>query len=308
MKRTSTVIILSVLCLLLSACGAEGGSGNVPSWNSLTPLSEEELSYATEFSLTHYSEGLTLLSVSDGERYLIVPESADVPAGLDGDITVLRQPLRNLYLVATSAMDLFRALDAVDCIRLSGLKQNDWYIAEAAGAMERGELLYAGKYSAPDYERICQEKCSLAVESTMIYHTPEVKEQLERLGIPVFVERSSYVRHPLGRMEWIKVYGALLGREEAAGRLFEAELEKLDGILSQSSTGKTVAFFSINSNGSVTVRKSGDYIARSIELAGGRYIFPDLGADDSAVTTLNMQMETFCDEALSADILIYNST
>ncbi|MCQ2439004.1 MAG: ABC transporter substrate-binding protein [Oscillospiraceae bacterium] len=308
MKRTSTVIILSVLCLLLSACGAEGGSGNVPVWNSLTPLSEEELSYATEFSLTHYSEGLTLLSVSDGERYLIVPESADVPAGLDGDITVLRQPLRNLYLVATSAMDLFRALDAVDCIRLSGLKQNDWYIAEAAGAMERGELLYAGKYSAPDYERICQEKCSLAVESTMIYHTPEVKEQLERLGIPVFVERSSYERHPLGRMEWIKVYGALLGREEAAGRLFEAELEKLDDILSQSSTGKTVAFFSINSNGSVTVRKSGDYIARSIELAGGRYIFPDLGADDSAVTTLNMQMETFYDEALSADILIYNST
>ena len=39
----------------------------------------------------------------------------------------------------------------------------------------------------------------------MIYHTPEVKEQLEDFGVPVLVERSSYENHPLGRMEWIKL-------------------------------------------------------------------------------------------------------
>lgn len=51
-----------------------------------------------------------------------------------------------------------------------------------------------------NYETIVSSSCELAVESTMIYHTPEVKEQLERLGIPVLVERSSYESHPLG--EW----------------------------------------------------------------------------------------------------------
>ena len=76
--------------------------------------------------------------------------------------------------------------------------------------MEDGRMLYAGKYNAPDYERILSGSCDLAVESTMIYHSPEVKEQLERLGIPVLVERSSYERHPLGRMEWLKLYGVLL--------------------------------------------------------------------------------------------------
>lgn len=49
--------------------------------------------------------------------------------------------------------------------------------------MEEGKIAYAGKYSAPDYETIVSSSCELAVESTMIYHTPEVKEQLERLGI-----------------------------------------------------------------------------------------------------------------------------
>ena len=32
----------------------------------------------------------------------------------------------------------------------------------------------------------------------MIYHSPEVLEQLERLGIPVLVERSSYETLPAG--------------------------------------------------------------------------------------------------------------
>ena len=46
----------------------------------------------------------------------------------------------------------------------------------------------------------------------MIYHMPEVIEQLERIGVPVLIERSSYEPEPLGRMEWLKLYAALLGR------------------------------------------------------------------------------------------------
>ena len=50
----------------------------------------------------------------------------------------------------------------------------------------------------------------------MIYHNPEVKEKLEDLGIPVLVEMSSYESHPLGRLEWIRVYGLLTDREKEA--------------------------------------------------------------------------------------------
>ena len=60
----------------------------------------------------------------------------------------------------------------------------------------------------------------------MIYHTPEVKERLEEFGIPVLVERSSYESHPLGRVEWIKLYGVLLGKEESLTRL-QAAIDKL---------------------------------------------------------------------------------
>ena len=77
--------------------------------------------------------------------------------------------------------------------------------------MREGSLIFAGKYSQPDYELLLSEQCRLAIENTMLLHNPEVKEKLEQIGIPVIVERSSYEPEPLGRMEWVKFYGALLG-------------------------------------------------------------------------------------------------
>ena len=135
-------------------------------------------------------------------------------------------------------------------------------------------MFYAGKYRTPDYELILSKSCDLAVESTMINHSPEVKEQLEKLGIPVLVERSSYESHPLGRMEWMKLYGALLGKEELAKARFDEQMEHLCGVPEQKNTGKTVAFFYISSNGDVNVRKPGDYVARMIDMAGGIYVDP----------------------------------
>ena len=70
-----------------------------------------------------------------------------------------------------------------------------------------------------------------------------------------------------------------------------------------------MAFFYINSVGAANVRKSGDYVSKMIELAGGKYIFSDLGAeDDNSLSTMNMQMEEFYAKAKDADYIVYNST
>ena len=83
----------------------------------------------------------------------------------------------------------------------------------------------------------------------MIYHMPEVKEKLEQFGIPVLVEHSSYEPHPLGRTEWLKLYGVLLDKEEPAQELFEKQADKVKNLENSKNTGKTVAFFYINSIG-----------------------------------------------------------
>lgn len=267
-----------------------------------------ELQYADQFAVDYYEGDYALITIVGGGQFLLVPEGKEAPEGLDADITVIHQPLENIYLVATSTMDFFRALDGLGSISLSGTKADGWYIDEAKQALEDGSIAFAGKYSAPDYELILSKNCDLALESTMIYHNPEVKEKLEEFGIPVLVEHSSYESHPLGRTEWVKLYGALLDKEEEAEAVFEEQAEKLNSIKDSENTGKTVAFFYINSMGSANVRKSNDYVSKMIELAGGKYIFDDLGTDEEGLSTMNMGMEDFYAGAKDADYIIYNST
>ena len=296
---------LLALALLLTGCAPGSETGE---WSGMTPVSRLETEYARQFSIDYYEQGYKLITIESSGRYLVIPEDGAVPGGLPADITPLRQPLDCIYLAATAAMDLFRALDAVDSVRLSGTDAAGWYIPEAVAALESGAMLYAGKYSAPDYERILAKGCNLAIESTMIYHTPEVKEQLERLGIPVLVERSSYETDPLGRMEWIKLYGALLNRESQARQIFDQAQAALASLPDQPAGGKTVAFFFVNSVGTVNVRKSGDYVAEMIRMAGGQYVPENLEDNGNYLSTMNMDMESFYAAAKDADILIYNST
>lgn len=106
----------------------------------------------------------------------------------------------------------------------------------------------------------------------------------------------------------MKLYGVLTGKEGLAEELFEAEIKNLEGISDQKDTGKTVAFFYITSKGSVNVRKPGDYVAKMIRMAGGTYVPQNAEEEENALSTMNMEMEAFYDQAKDADYIIYNST
>ena len=263
------------------------------------------LLYATQFQIEEYGV-YKMITIGD-ERFWLVPDGEEAVANLPADVTMLRQP-KKAYVVSTSVMDLLQAVDALDDVRLSGTKQEDWYIQAAKDAMADGDMLYAGKYNQPDYEKIISENCDLAIENTMIYHTPEVKEQLEKFGVPVLVERSSYESDPLARMEWVKLYGILLGRTEEAERVFDDAVQRIAPLLDEEPTGKTAAFFSITSNNLATVRKGGDYVAKMIGLAGGSYVFADLTDSGNNLATVNISLEDFYAGARDADVLFYNST
>ena len=326
MKRV--FLILIVLCLLAGCAPAVNPAPTATPAPAETPQStaapEETpaaeadpmavvgsmaLQYATQFTVDYLSCGGALISVGTEDRFLLLPEGVDVPQGAEEDLVVLRQPLGTLYNAASSAMDFFVQLDSLSRVRFTSTSYKNWGIPEVREALDAGTLVYAGKYSAPDFEMLLGEKCSLAIESTMIYHSPDIKEKLENLGIPVLVERSSYEPHPLGRVEWIKLYGLLLGKTAEAEAFYADQLAQVAQLADIPSGELTVAYFHISTARSVVVRKPGDYLSKMIELAGGKYIFDELpGQDDSSLSTMNMDMEAFYAGAKDADVLIYNST
>ena len=312
-------LILLALCLtlLLAACGGpENVATTQPQAETASQAVRYEellfenvmpLSYATGFSVSYSEEGYKLLTIGEDQTYLVVGEDMPVPEEVPDAVTVLQQPLDQIYLVSTGAMDHFIELNALDSIILSSQKADAWYLPEAKQAMEEGKIAYAGKYSAPDYETVLGSGCNLVIENAMIYHAPEVLEKLRSLGLPVLVELSSYESHPLGRMEWIKLFSALVNKEEEAAAYYDSMLASLEPVMNQEPTGKTVSFFYITTSGGINVRRPSDYVSCAIGLAGCENVSFSEDQADVGTSTMTIQMEAFYQGVQDADILIYNS-
>ena len=351
-----------------------------PEIDGLRFISSEKNDVAEYFRLSVYEDAsgakYQLLETAGGlHRYLIVPADAQVSdrksdhftaraseansankekKGDALELTVLQQPLTTTYVAASAVMAPLCDLGAVSQIRFSGLREEGWYVDEARAAMKAGSMLFAGKYSEPDYETLLREGCDLALESTMIYRSPEVIEKLSALGIPVYIDYSSYEPHVLGRLEWIRVYGALFGHEEEAQQWYASERDRIraiqkdaemsSGEASQSgkSTEKsetktsrnskneassigtssgsagtdttadlrpTVVYFYVNSSGQIQVRQPHDYIPELLELAGARYLAPDMkGLSGSRKSNVTVSLEDFYSSCRDADYLIYSAT
>lgn len=300
------LIIILTLLVILSGCGGakEAALPAATEIPGLEFIERAKLSYAGQFAIDRYEGGYSLIHIAGDGDYLSVPEGGKIPDGIDPSIKIIRRPLSGVYMAATAVMGFFDALGRTDAVRFSSVSADGWYIDGAKAAMERGEILYAGKYSLPDYELLLSEGCGLSVQSTMIGHAPEVKEKLEELGITVLVDHSSYEAHPLGRSEWVKLYGELLGESELAEELFDEQKSLLEGVTANSGE-KTAVCFYISGGGRIVAHRAGDYVSKMIELAGGRNILP--ARDGSgALSTVTMEPEEFYSEAKDADVIIYD--
>ena len=308
MKKLFILVITSLLAF--SSCSKKQETSDKTEtidFASIGKTQTIDFKYALQISIDRYGD-YSLITIAGKDSFLLVPEDKSVPKSVPENVTILKQPLDKTYLVSSAVMDLIKTAGAMDSIKFSGTKENDWYIPQAVQAMKEGKIKYAGKYSSPDYELLVKENCTLAIENTMIYHKPAAKEKLEELGIPVLVEHSGYESHPLGRLEWIKLYGILFNKEKEANEYFENKIAEVENIMQSESTGKTVAFFYVTSHGAVNIRKPGDYISKLISLAGGTYIPSHISnEEDNALSTLNMQFEDFYASCLNADIIIYNN-
>ena len=294
-----------------------------PELTGLTLIDSLPLLYTKGFEVEHYEDNAknrySFITIADGDMSGETSQYFLMASGGKGDISLLEEnkkknpgltviyDTKKTCIVSGQAMDPVAKLGAMENIAFSGRKKDDWAIPEAKDAMEKGGILYAGKYSSPDFELLLSGGCGLMIENTMIYHNPKIKEKLESIGIPVLVERSGYEDDPLGRLEWVKLYGAIFDREEEAKKLFDEQVERIEKVKGLPETDKTVAVFSVDSNGRVSVRRPGDYISRMIELSGGKYL-PKGPLGDSSSSTVKLSMEDFFLKCESADILIYNST
>ena len=270
-------------------------------YTKMTPTRSMELKYAKCFSVDYFENGCKLIKIVDGTEILTVPAGLDVPENVPESTYVLQQPVQKILVSSTPVTSLINAIGALDAITLTTYDVDSWYIDEVKAALTEGKMTYIGDYKAPDYEKITAEGSTFCIFSTML--TDDVRAQLENIGLDVMLDQSAQEDHPLARVEWAKLYGAMFDREAEAEEVFNKQAEYVTELEKMEKTGKTVAMFYITSKGVLYARNADDYMAKMIALAGGEYALSDVGVGETG--TAKMELEAFYDKAKDADYIIY---
>ena len=141
-----------------------------------------------------------------------------------------------------------------------------------------------------------------------MHGSDEVLAKLDELGIPCIADSQHLENHPLGRVEWVKLVGALLDMEEEADAYFDEEVQRVNAV-AESVAGESEHPTILQTyifKGTVYVRNGGDYVNKMLELAGGTYPFAELEPGQGGNT--KMTVEEFYQGAVDAEILIYDNT
>lgn len=224
--------------------------------------SETKVEYAKYFKIYHYDQGITLLEIDMNKKtgrkaagkkwkeaseisglnpaeqeqaalylnnvvkYLIVPENAEIPAGLDKEVIVVRQPADHVYAGSNKTISLMEELGQLDKVTTVGVKKNKCKNETIKEKMAEKEVIYAGTSGKLNYKKLVKNKCNLALLSSSVL--PEKRsskkaakkkmtayrkmtEKMTLLQIPVIVDRAKDEKGKDAQKEWEKVYKVILG-------------------------------------------------------------------------------------------------
>lgn len=224
--------------------------------------SETKAEHAKYFKIYHYDQGITLLEIDMNKKtgrkaagkkwkeaseisglnpaeqeqaalylnkvikYLIVPENAEIPAGLDKEVIVVRQPADHVYAGSNKTISLMEELGQLDKVTTVGVKKNKCKNETIKEKMAEKEVIYAGTSGKLNYKKLVKNKCNLALLSSNVL--PEKRsskkaakkkmtayrkmtEKMTLLQIPVIVDRAKDEKGKDAQKEWEKVYQVILG-------------------------------------------------------------------------------------------------
>lgn len=233
------------------------------------------------------------------QRYLLVDRSLkETPEGM-GTGTIVKVPIDNIVIYTSVHASIVELLGSEE--RIAGLcevKYTDSKILQAR--LSSGEIADLGESTAPNIERMME------IGSEVIISSP-FKDSgygpAEKLGIPI-IEGADYMEnHPLGRVEWIKFYGLLLGAEQRADSIFRntcREYNELKALAAGVEHRPTV--LSELKYGSQWFVPSGDsYNAVLYADAGADYIFADRREGGGSIP---MAFESVLDQGIHADMWV----
>ncbi len=235
-----------------------------------------EIEYAENLEIVEHKD-YTLIHILDPEthsiekRFLIAKKSNQKK---DGYVT-LEIPITSIITLSSTHIGMLSKIDATNFIK--GVS-NHIYVnnPDVLKRFKQGKVIELGDEGSNSMETIISSKAKLLMYSGFGKEFSHEK-QLEQLGITCVANYDWRENHPLGRAEWIKLYGYLTGKEKEAKSYFDQVVKEYKAtveLAKRSNLKPTV--FSGNMVGEVWHLPAGEsYNAVLFRDANSKYVYAD---------------------------------
>jgi iron complex transport system substrate-binding protein len=259
---------------------------------------ENQIEYAQHLRIFEENDHIKIeiLSPDDGSANFKAVLASSKPAQLPKGYVYIKIPIQNLAILSATQIGMLSKLKETS--RISAVSSKKYiYNPNILKALKEGKVKDLGDESLIPAESIISSGSDYLFYSDFGQAFPHT-EQLEKIGITVIPNPDWRETHPLGKAEWIKLLGHLIGKEKEANELFDNIKKKYIDLTEIAEKQKDKpSLLSGNILGDIWWAPAGEsYNAKLFRDAGGYYIYSNTkgtgSIEKSIEQILNSNTET----------------
>jgi len=300
MKINSYRILFVFIFLTLTACKKTEKLDTKTISNT-----KNEIEYATSLAI-YKQNGYSIVKVinpwPNAEKdftYILKEKNATVPDSLIKYNTI-QVPLESIVVTSTTIVPYLEMLGVEN--KLVGFPHTDFISSvKTRKLIDNGTVKNVGQNEKLNMEMLIDRSPELIVTFGIDNNNPML-DNLTKSGLKVLIQADWMEQSPLGKAEWIKLYGALFGKEKEAKNQFETIVKNYKDALALVATKKptaTVLYGSMYQD-QWYVAKANSWVAQFIKDAKANYLWSDVAGTGS----IGLSFEQVLEKAKSANYWI----
>ena len=289
MEKRFLIHLLLVSTILLSACKEN------PKKETVTPI-KSSVKYAKGFDIINVNEETKKLIIKN--PYLNANESFEYILSKNKQKDAIHIPIEKLVVTSTTHIPMLEVLNGEEL--LVGFPNTKYISSKKTRALiSNGKIKELGIEADLNTEVLLDLQPDAVVAFSM-NKTNKSLQFIEKNGIPVVLNGDWLEETPLGRAEWIKLFGVLLNKEKEADSIFNViEKNYLEAKhLALKATSKPSILSGAFMQKDVWNLPAGEsFVAQFLEDANTNYLWKDTKGKGS----LSLSLESVLDKAQNAD-------
>jgi len=270
-----------------------------------TDAAKNSIEYASGLSIVKYDD-YSVVTVSNpwpnankDFKYVLKEKEAKVPDSLQA-YTAIQVPLESVVVTSTTNIPFLEMLEVEN--KLVGFPHTDYISSEKTRVLiDKGSVKNVGQNEKLNIEQLIELSPDLIVTFGVDNNNPML-DNLKKSGLNILIQGDWMEQSPLGKAEWIKLYGALFGKEEKAKELFDKivqSYEQAKKLAAEKAVNSTVLYGSMYED-VWYVAKGNSWVAEFMKDAHANYLWADLKGTGSE----GLSFEKVLDKAKTANIWI----